>query len=535
MQKATTGALPPGSDANALSAPGHRGSSLTSQAPQQPLREIDNVNETTPASSSLVKTEPGQFQDSPGEQAEKPRLTIRQIREAAQLKIQAQAQAKQESQNNVATPPSQKKKPSILGGLFQVREPTQVALNQVAAQMVAQHGSISPTKVPNVRLEKMPEFVPKVTSKWDGIPEGVKQRQKKEKEMEKGKAKTSRRDASSSTDPRTTSREGKDGERGSLASRQSSSTTDSMRSRGRSSGSHTASTRNRFYVPSANSSGDLASQQRKDRSLAGKDPLRSVSAGNPPKFSLPEVLPEIPNLPLDASVTLSGPSGPSARFAGDKNGESTMDDETTFNELPWVQPEMIPATAEEQRNADSTISSSRERSPITQGIDAVVGMSGNSGPSNETPILLSSGPGVRGPPAARKPDSSRLTAASCLVGEGRGAYHPSDDASPVETESSGTNQRHGRPDPSILSPIAPSKRREVERRPGSSRTRLGPRANKVVKEEVTPWEVQDLEPPPVQSQPKPAVAASQRTAPASRSKLPKPLSFFTKDKGKNKS
>ena len=188
---------------------------------------------------------------------DKPRLTIRQLREAAQKEALAKELAKRSQtpgdiQTRGAAAPK-KKKPSIFGGLFQVREPTQIALNQVAAQMIAQHGSTSATKVPNVRLEKMPEFVPKVNSKWDGIPESVKQKEKKEKENSKQKA---RRDSFFATD----SKPGN--------SRNSSSTTaSSFGGYGNSSGSQGTSSRSRFYAQSVNSSGDLASQQRTDPSI----------------------------------------------------------------------------------------------------------------------------------------------------------------------------------------------------------------------------------------------------------------------------
>jgi len=217
-------------------------------------------------------------------QREKPRLTIRQLREAAQKETLAKELAKANQQSRktrtTATAMPQRKKPSIFGGLFQVREPTQIALNQVAAQMIAQHGSTSATKVPNVRLEKMPEFVPKVNTKWDGIPESVKHREKKEKEKEKQQIKRG-------SFLYTETKSGSDDGRPQKNSRNSSSTTaSSFGAHGNSSGSQGASSRTRFYAQSVNSSGDLASQQRTDDpQYSGAFGTQTTTESVPEKYS----------------------------------------------------------------------------------------------------------------------------------------------------------------------------------------------------------------------------------------------------------
>ncbi|KAJ9628333.1 hypothetical protein H2204_009308 [Knufia peltigerae] len=204
-----------------------------------------------------------------------PRLTIRQLREQAQNKILEQ-HAKQVQQEKDSQPSSiarpvqqqqQKKKSSVFGGLFQ-KEPSQAALDQVKAQLKAQHGSTSATKVPNVSLEQMPKHVPKVNSKWDGIPDGVKKREKERKAREKEQDKFAGANSLPFYDSGYHSREGQDGDRRRLDSRNSSSTTGSFgryEDRG-SSSSRTNSTRAHYYAPSVNSSGDLASQQRSDLS-----------------------------------------------------------------------------------------------------------------------------------------------------------------------------------------------------------------------------------------------------------------------------
>jgi hypothetical protein len=194
----------------------------------------------------------------------KPRLTIRQIREAAQKEIMKEALVDSNSvrtSSSIGTVPIPKKKSSIFGSLFQVREPTQIALNQVAAQMIAQHGSTSATKVPNVRLERMPEHVPKVNTKWDGIPDSVKQRDNRERDRINRAKRESFFSGTSSLWPRSD-----DTSFARTGSRNSSATTaSSFGGIDNSSGSQGASPRIRFYAQSVNSSGDLASQQRAEK------------------------------------------------------------------------------------------------------------------------------------------------------------------------------------------------------------------------------------------------------------------------------
>jgi hypothetical protein len=194
----------------------------------------------------------------------KPRLTIRQIREAAQKEVMKEALVESNSirtSSSKGAVPLPKKKSSMFGGLFQVREPTQIALNQVAAQMIAQHGSTSATKVPNVRLERMPEHVPKVNTKWDGIPESIKQKDKRERD----RINRAKRESFFSGTSGLRSRSD-DASFVRTGSRNSSATTaSSFGGIDNSSGSQGASSRTRFYAQSVNSSGDLASQQRAER------------------------------------------------------------------------------------------------------------------------------------------------------------------------------------------------------------------------------------------------------------------------------
>lgn len=68
-----------------------------------------------------------------------------------------------------------KKKSSLFGGLF-AREPTLVALAEVEAELRVKHGAATAERVPHVSSRRMPAHVPRVNSKWDGLPEAVKTR-----------------------------------------------------------------------------------------------------------------------------------------------------------------------------------------------------------------------------------------------------------------------------------------------------------------------------------------------------------------------
>ena len=291
-----------------------------------PLRELSHLNDSNSRENTRtrVTTKPAEDECSgqPDQQERKQPLTIKQLRETAQNKADQNAtKRKKHELANVATQVPQKKKSSLFGGLFQVKEPTQVALNQVAAQMIAQHGSISPTKIPNVRLEKMPEHVPKVNSKWDGIPDSVRQREKREKEA----AKALKKDLFSGNGSHSGSSATGDDSRRRLHSRNSSSTTGSFNSRGRSVGSNSNSGRTRFYAQSVNSSGDLASQQREERPKPHGAPVHSHS---PSASSLPESvvepLPEIPHYLRQAIVTSGSLTNSSIQKGLDQNPQRPL-------------------------------------------------------------------------------------------------------------------------------------------------------------------------------------------------------------------
>jgi hypothetical protein len=178
--------------------------------------------------------------------------------------------------NSIRTPSQVPvKKKSLFGGLFAVREPTQVALDQFAAQLGAQHGSISARQVPNVRMEKMPQHVPKVNSKWDGIPDAIKQREKREKELAKAAKRQSMTTSMTTSTIRSHSSEGFGRPSESRHSNISDLSGDS-RGHSRREDSSRNPNPHRFYAQSVNSSGDLAAQLREESDC------QSTSDSHPP-------------------------------------------------------------------------------------------------------------------------------------------------------------------------------------------------------------------------------------------------------------
>lgn len=78
-----------------------------------------------------------------------------------------------------------KKKTNSVFGFLSLKEPSQVALEQFAEQQRKQgngKGTVSPSNVSvktsaTFASKKLPDNVPKVNSKWDGVPDAIKKRQ----------------------------------------------------------------------------------------------------------------------------------------------------------------------------------------------------------------------------------------------------------------------------------------------------------------------------------------------------------------------
>lgn len=81
-----------------------------------------------------------------------------------------------------------KKKSGSIFGFFSVKEPSQQAFEdyqrQLRKKQNSRDGRVPAIGIPGVSSAKMPPTVPKVNSKWDGVPQAIKE---KEKEKEGGR------------------------------------------------------------------------------------------------------------------------------------------------------------------------------------------------------------------------------------------------------------------------------------------------------------------------------------------------------------
>lgn len=74
-----------------------------------------------------------------------------------------------------------KKKSNFFSGLFSVKEPSAQALQNYQRQLMKQGGGrITAVGMPGVSSAKLPTTVPRVNSKWDGVPQTLKEKEKQQ-------------------------------------------------------------------------------------------------------------------------------------------------------------------------------------------------------------------------------------------------------------------------------------------------------------------------------------------------------------------
>ena len=74
---------------------------------------------------------------------------------------------------------SKQKKKGFFSGLFDVKEPSAQALIDYQKKLLKQgNGQVTAVSLPGVSSAKLPPTVPKTNSKWDGVPQTVKKREK---------------------------------------------------------------------------------------------------------------------------------------------------------------------------------------------------------------------------------------------------------------------------------------------------------------------------------------------------------------------
>ncbi|MCJ1301897.1 hypothetical protein MMC08_004698 [Hypocenomyce scalaris] len=100
------------------------------------------------------------------------------------------------------TKPSKKKGPSLFSFLS-VKEPSQQAFldyqENIRKQATARNGRITTVGMPGVSSAKLPPTVPKVNSKWDGVPQTLKEKEKEKKDAPRQSTASHRRYSSNAT------------------------------------------------------------------------------------------------------------------------------------------------------------------------------------------------------------------------------------------------------------------------------------------------------------------------------------------------
>ena len=72
-----------------------------------------------------------------------------------------------------------KKRSNFLSSLFSAKEPSAQALQEYQRRLMRQGGGqVTPVGMPGVSSAKLPATVPKVNSKWDGVPQTLKEKEK---------------------------------------------------------------------------------------------------------------------------------------------------------------------------------------------------------------------------------------------------------------------------------------------------------------------------------------------------------------------
>jgi hypothetical protein len=389
--------------------------------------------------------------------------------------------------------PTTQKKKSLFGGLFVAKEPTGVALVRLAAQLEAQHGELSARAIPGVSSAKLPEHVPKVNAKWDGVPEAVKERDRLQKEKARATKKQSRApsDRSRSAEGSRDANARAGDRRLPLQKRSSTSTLSSFDSRGRNGHAR----RSQFSSSDdARSLSKTLSSDAEDGRLAKAASIRSQSLRTPSGSSLPHITAFFPN------DILHPPAVPKRYKSKHRTHTASTQRTTSTN---WTRYDHADALADlaidvVPEHTSSPNGTPFDRSPVTP--SPMLQSPSSSRPSilpvsnnrSEEAVFVSSGANVLGPPATatikRKTKASRD---AFLAGEARPFELPDDEPGPAVIE-----YELRSPDRTSTAPELPALargRKDLENRPDSSRARLGLRASMLVSPGQTPWNWQDLD------------------------------------------
>lgn len=431
---------------------------------------------------------------------------------------------------STALNPPNKKRPSLLGGLF-VKEPSSAALERLAQKLIAEHGELSARAIPGVSSATMPDTVPKVNSKWDGRP-----RSRRLKDS-RGRGTTGTKSTSSGSSARSRSAEPSDHDYASSRGDrpepwQSSSTFSDIAESSITQYSAPRTPASDIDAPHSGAKGSLSSN------VLGKMPrphsarshsLRSPSGSSLPPITsfFPDQIPDPPALPLksktDTQVHAALPARPKSEViaksrprvstAAGPPPDALLDNISS----PGATSEASPATPISTYAPIRTVDSARHGED-----DRIITSFWQPKPGEV--LRLFSGKNVLGPPAVAKRKASPSTKAF-LAGEARPLEIPDDDpehsqsghpreglaasVSPIRSNLARLHQNlEKRPDSSrerlglrasmlvdtdsapMLSSVA-RVQQDLEKRPDSSRARLGLRASMIVNGDTLPWQSQE--------------------------------------------
>ena len=408
-----------------------------------------------------------------------------------------------------------KKKSSFLGTLF-TKEPSTDAFlqmqNQSRKQMAEHPGRAKPPGMSGVSSFKIPEHVPKVNSKWDGMPQ-----RGNEDEARRDSSINSRRSSSRASSTR--SRSVGPNRRGPHSRHTSASTNTSKRSghaRSRSSvrqddkradlGEDTPS------AESVSSNGGVRDARSKSMSIRPQS-LRSPSGSSLPHMTsfFPNDIPDPPGMPqMSGGQTLTRASVKASSQRHSRKGLPSLGDNRAR-----ISPDQV----------SSPIPSPLERSPITP-LSEPVSLHDLDYPVLHVddsfiyplpdvdwtePVVRSSGSHLLDAPAPTR-KVSKESVRGFLAGEARPLDVPDGNRQSLTMKSILKNGNGGQ----VFAPLIQVQ--DLEKRPDSSRARLGLRASIIRDPSAVPWEWNEQAGSPSQ--------APNRIS-TSRNLLPKSLGIFS--------
>ncbi|KAF7508965.1 hypothetical protein GJ744_008521 [Endocarpon pusillum] len=391
--------------------------------------------------------------------------------------------------SSTAKPAKDKKKPSFLGMLF-IKEPSTDAFlhmqNQSQKQTAQKPGRMNPPGMSGVSSTKMPQDVPKVNSKWDGMPPRANE------EYDRRNSRTSSRGHSTRA---SSTRSGSAGPSG----------------RGRHSRGLSASTNN------SNHSSQASSNSIKN-SRAKSTPMHTPSLRSPSGSSLPHITCFFPD-DMPKSLVIPHISGLQSRTEASLQGSSEGD---TFKEIPrWEGNYAISDQASSPSSttldhwlippSSESLSLPHQRQPVTK-VDDSFRFPPIDVNVPELVLLSLNLDGLDHPITTMEAsnESTRVSSA----GEARSVQLSNDDARSLTPKSILKKGTRGQ----VFAPSIQIQH-DLEKRPDSSRARLGLMASIIRSPDAVPWECDD------EKEPRPV--PSHRTS-SHKNLLPKSLGIFGK-------